>query len=61
MKPSGGTELQEDFLTKNVDKKLLEKRQDKLRAQALTWLTYTEKEAKRVKTLELRKRDLEES
>ena len=25
MKPSGGTELQEDFLTKNVDKKLLEK------------------------------------
>ena len=43
------------------DKKLLEKRQDKLRAQALTWLTYTEKEAKRVKTLELRKRDLEES
>lgn len=43
------------------DKKLLEKRQDKLRAQALTWLTYTEKEAKRVKTLELRRRDLEES
>ena len=43
------------------DKKLLEKRQNKLRAQALTWLTYTEKEAKRVKTLELRKRDLEES
>ena len=43
------------------DKKLLEKRQDKLRAQALTWLTYTEKEAKRVKTLDLRKKDLEES
>ena len=43
------------------DKKLLEKRQDKLRAQALTWLTYTEKEAKRVKTLELRRKDLEES
>ena len=43
------------------DKKLLEKRQDKLRAQALTWLTYTEKEARRVKTLELRRKDLEES
>jgi hypothetical protein len=25
MKPSGGTELQENFLTKNVDKKLLDK------------------------------------
>ena len=43
------------------DKKLLEKRQDKLRSQALTWLTYTEKEARRVKTLELRRKDLEES
>jgi tetratricopeptide (TPR) repeat protein len=43
------------------DKKLLEKRQDKLRSQALTWLTYTEKEAKRVKTLELRRKDLESS
>ena len=40
------------------DKKLLEKRQDKLRAQALTWLTYTEKEARRVKTLELRRKRL---
>ena len=25
MKPSGGTELQENFLTKNVDQKLLDK------------------------------------
>jgi hypothetical protein len=43
------------------DKERLEKRQDKLRTQALTWLSYTEKEAKRVKMLELRRKDLEKS
>ena len=43
------------------DKKLKEEKQDKLRAQALTWLSYTEKEAKRVKILEQRRKDLEES
>ena len=41
------------------DKKLKEEKQDKLREQALTWLTFTEQEAKRVKILEQRKKDLE--
>ena len=43
------------------DKKLKEEKQDKLREQALTWLTFTEQEAKRVKILEQRKKDLENS
>ena len=43
------------------DKEALEKKQDKLRTQALNWLTYTEKEKKRVEMLELRIKDLEES
>ncbi|MFL2768935.1 MAG: hypothetical protein ACJ0E7_03270 [Gammaproteobacteria bacterium] len=43
------------------DKKAREKKQDKLRTQALSWLTYTEKEKKRVEMLELRIKDLEES
>ena len=43
------------------DKEAREKKQDKLRTQALNWLTYTEKEKKRVETLELRIKDLEES
>ena len=42
------------------DKEAKEKRQDKLRTQALNWLTYTEKEKKRVEMLELRIKDLEE-
>ena len=36
-----------------------EEKQDKLREQALTWLTFTEQEAKRVKILEQRRKDLE--
>ena len=48
-----------DLKIKNKER--LEKRQDTLRTQALTWLTYTEKEAKRVKMLELRRKDLEKS
>ena len=43
------------------DKKLKEEKQDKLREQALTWLSFTEQEAKRVKILEQRKKDLENS
>ena len=43
------------------DKKAREKKQDKLRTQALNWLTYTEKEKKRVEMLQLRIKDLEES
>ena len=43
------------------DKEAREKKQDKLRTQALNWLTYTEKEKKRVEMLELRMKDLEES
>ena len=43
------------------DKEAREKKQDKLRTQALNWLTYTEKEKKRVEMLELRIKDLEES
>ena len=43
------------------DKEAREKQQDKLRTQALNWLTYTEKEKKRVEMLELRIKDLEES
>ena len=43
------------------DKEAREKKQDKLRTQALNWLTYTEKEKKRVETLQLRIKDLEES
>tara|TARA_B100001115_G_C15847596_1_gene427997 strand:- start:2808 stop:4196 length:1389 start_codon:yes stop_codon:yes gene_type:complete len=43
------------------DKEAKEKKQDKLRTQALNWLTYTEKEKKRVEMLELRMKDLEES
>tara|TARA_B100000123_G_scaffold256142_1_gene219071 strand:- start:320 stop:1708 length:1389 start_codon:yes stop_codon:yes gene_type:complete len=43
------------------DKEAKEKKQDKLRTQALNWLTYTEKEKKRVELLELRIKDLEES
>ena len=43
------------------DKEAREKKQDKLRTQALNWLTYTEKEKKRVEMLELRLKDLEES
>ena len=43
------------------DKKKKEEKQDKLREQALTWLTFTEQEAKRVKILEQRKKDLENS
>ena len=42
------------------DKEAKEKKQDKLRTQALNWLTYTEKEKKRVETLQLRIKDLEE-
>ena len=48
-----------DIKIKN--KEALEKRQDKLRTQALNWLTYTEKEKRRVEMLELRIKDLEES
>ena len=43
------------------DKEAREKKQDKLRTQALNWLTYTEKEKKRVEMLELRMKDLEET
>ena len=43
------------------DKEAREKKQDKLRTQALNWLTYTEKEKKRVEMLQLRMKDLEES
>ena len=43
------------------DKEAREKKQDKLRTQALNWLTYTEKEKKRVEMLELRMKDLQES
>ena len=43
------------------DKETREKKQDKLRTQALNWLTYTEKEKKRVEMLQLRIKDLEES
>ena len=43
------------------DKEAREKKQDKLRTQALNWLTYTEKEKRRVEMLELRIKDLEES
>ena len=43
------------------DKKLKEEKQDKLREQALTWLSFTEQEAKRVKILTQRKKDLENS
>ena len=43
------------------DKEAREKKQDKLRTQALNWLTYTEKEKKRVEMLQLRIKDLEES
>ena len=43
------------------DKEAREKKQDKLRTQALNWLTYTEREKKRVEMLELRMKDLEES
>ena len=43
------------------DKEAREKKQDKLRTQALNWLTYTEKEKKRVEMLELRTKDLAES
>ncbi len=43
------------------DKEAREKKQDKLRTQALNWLTYTEKEKRRVETLQLRIKDLEES
>ena len=42
------------------DKEAREKKQDKLRTQALNWLTYTEKEKKRLELLELRLKDLEE-
>ena len=47
-----------DIKIKN--KEAREKKQDKLRTQALNWLTYTEKEKKRVEMLELRIKDLEE-
>ena len=43
------------------DKEAREKKQDKLRTQALNWLTYTEKEKKRIEMLQLRIKDLEES
>ena len=43
------------------DKEAREKKQDRLRTQALNWLTNTEKEKKRVEMLELRIKDLEES
>ena len=43
------------------DKEAREKKQDKLRTQALNWLTYTEKEKRRVEMLELRMKDFEES
>ena len=43
------------------DKEAREKKQDKLRTQALNWLTYTEKEKRRVEMLQLRIKDLEES
>ena len=43
------------------DKEAREKKQDMLRTQALNWLTYTEKEKKRVEMLQLRIKDLEES
>ena len=43
------------------DKEAREKKQDKLRTQALNWLTYTEKEKKRVEMIQLRIKDLEES
>ena len=43
------------------DKEAREKKQDKLRTQALNWLTYTEKEKKRVEMLQLRIKDLEET
>ncbi|MDC3066975.1 hypothetical protein OA103_00405 [Gammaproteobacteria bacterium] len=43
------------------DKEAREKKQDRLRTQALNWLTYTEKEKKRVEMLQLRIKDLEES
>jgi tetratricopeptide (TPR) repeat protein len=42
------------------DKEAREKKQDTLRTQALAWLTYTEREKKRVKMIELRLKDLEE-
>jgi lipopolysaccharide biosynthesis regulator YciM len=47
-----------DIKIKNKEAK--EKKQDKLRTQALNWLTYTEKEKKRVELLQLRIKDLEE-
>ena len=37
------------------------KKQDKLRNQALKWLTYTENERERVRILNLRRQDLEEN
>ena len=37
------------------------KKQDKLRNQALKWLTYTENERERVRILNLRRKDLEEN
>ena len=43
------------------DKEAREKKQDKLRTQALNWLTYTEKEKRRVEMLQLRIKDLEGS
>ena len=48
-----------DIKIKN--KETREKKQDKLRTQALSWLTYTEREKKRVEMLQLRIKDLEES
>ena len=47
-----------DIKIKN--KEAREKKQDKLRTQALNWLTYTEKEKRRIEMLELRIKDLEE-
>ena len=47
-----------DIKIKN--KEAREKKQDKLRTQALAWLTYTENEKKRVEMLKLRIKDLEE-
>ena len=42
------------------DKETKEKKQDRLRTQALNWLTYTEKEKRRIEMLELRMKDIEE-
>ena len=47
-----------DLKIKNKEAK--EKKQDKLRTQALNWLTYTEKEKRRLEMLELRIKDIEE-